>query len=112
MAAEDMGINIPFYKLAAFGLSAIFPAIGDGIQAYKVLYIEPDSEFFLQITRAMKLFAMFGGKGTVIGPIIGAIVLYAVQELTWVKLPCAGGGYAWLGANRETWRCVFQGDSG
>ncbi len=89
VAAEALGINTTFYKLAAFGLSAIFPAIGGGIQAYKVLYIEPDSEFFLQITIAMKLFAMFGGKGTVIGPIIGAIVLYAIQELTWVHFPTA-----------------------
>ena len=89
VAAEALGINTTFYKLAAFGLSAIFPAIGGGIQAYKVLYIEPESEFFLQITIAMKLFAMFGGKGTVIGPIVGAIVLYAVQELTWVHFPTA-----------------------
>ena len=89
VAAEALGINTTFYKLAAFSLSAIFPAIGGGIQAYKVLYIEPESEFFLQITIAMKLFAMFGGKGTVIGPIIGAIVLYAIQELTWVHFPTA-----------------------
>ena len=89
VAAEALGINTTFYKLAAFGLSAIFPAIGGGIQAYKVLYIEPESEFFLQITIAMKLFAMFGGKGTVIGPIVGAIVLYAIQELTWVHFPTA-----------------------
>ena len=89
VAAEALGINTTFYKLAAFSLSAIFPAIGGGIQAYKVLYIEPESEFFLQITIAMKLFAMFGGKGTVIGPIVGAIVLYAIQELTWVHFPTA-----------------------
>ena len=89
VAADALGINTTLYKLAAFSLSAIFPAIGGGIQAYKVLYIEPDSEFFLQITIAMKLFAMFGGKGTVIGPIIGAIVLYAIQELTWVHFPTA-----------------------
>jgi branched-chain amino acid transport system permease protein len=89
VAAEALGINTTFYKLAAFGLSAIFPAVGGGIQAYKVLYIEPDSEFFIQITIAMKLFAMFGGKGTVIGPIIGAMILYTVQELTWVNFPTA-----------------------
>ena len=89
VAAEALGINTTFYKLAAFGLSAIFPAIGGGIQAYKVLYIEPESEFFLQITIAMKLFAMFGGKGTVIGPIVGAIILYSIQELTWVHFPTA-----------------------
>lgn len=89
VAAEALGINATFYKLAAFGLSAIFPAAGGGIQAYKVLRIEPPSEFFIQITIAMALFTMFGGKGTVVGPIVGAIILYTVQELTWVNFPTA-----------------------
>jgi ABC-type branched-subunit amino acid transport system permease subunit len=33
--------------------------------------------------------AMLGGKGTVIGPIIGAVVLYSIQEIVWVQLPQA-----------------------
>ena len=37
----------------------------------------------------MKLFAMFGGKGTVIGPILGTFILYIVQEITWVEFPTA-----------------------
>jgi branched-chain amino acid transport system permease protein len=45
--------------------------------------------FFVQITIAMALMSMLGGKGTVIGPIVGAIVLYTVQELTWVNFPTA-----------------------
>lgn len=89
VAAESLGVNTTFYKLAAFGLSAIFPAMAGGIQGYKVLYIEPESEFFILITIYMKLFAMFGGKGTVIGPILGAALLYSVQEYTWIRFPTA-----------------------
>ena len=63
------------------------PAIAGGIQASKTLYIDPDTEFFILITITMKLMAMFGGKGTVVGPIIGAIVLYIVQEVVWVQFP-------------------------
>ena len=59
------------------------------IQANKTLYIDPESEFFILITITMKLMAMFGGKGTVIGPIIGAIVLYTFQEFVWVTFPQA-----------------------
>ncbi|MGH7390513.1 MAG: branched-chain amino acid ABC transporter permease [Candidatus Rokuibacteriota bacterium] len=88
-AAEALGINATSYKLAAFALSAIFPAVAGGIQAYKVLYIDPPSVFFVQITIAMALMSMLGGKGTVIGPIVGAVVLYTVQELTWVNFPSA-----------------------
>jgi branched-chain amino acid transport system permease protein len=89
VAAESLGINTTFYKLAAFGISASLAAVAGSIQAYKVLYIEPDAEFFIQITIAMKLMAMFGGMGTVLGPIIGAAGLYTVQELTWINFPTA-----------------------
>jgi len=87
VAAEALGINTTAYKLYAFGLSAIFPAVAGGIQASKTLYIDPDTEFFILITITMKLMAMFGGKGTVVGPIVGAIVLYIVQEFVWVQFP-------------------------
>jgi branched-chain amino acid transport system permease protein len=89
VAAEALGINVTGYKLVAFALSAIFPAMAGGIQAYKVLYIDPQAVFFVQITIAMALMAMLGGKGTIIGPIIGAVLLYVAQELTWVNFPTA-----------------------
>ena len=88
-AAEALGINATRYKLAAFALSAIFPAVAGGIQAYKVLYIDPPSVFLIQITIAMALMSMLGGKGTVIGPIIGAVVLYTIQEVAWANFPTA-----------------------
>jgi branched-chain amino acid transport system permease protein len=89
VAAEALGINVTAYKLAAFALSAAFPAAAGGIQAYKVLYIDPPSVFFVQITIAMALMSMLGGKGTVVGPIVGAVLLYSAQELTWVNFPTA-----------------------
>jgi branched-chain amino acid transport system permease protein len=89
VAAEALGINATMYKLAAFALSALFPAVAGGIQAYKVLYIDPPSVFFVQITIAMALMSMLGGKGTVIGPIVGAVLLYSAQEATWVNFPTA-----------------------
>lgn len=89
VAATANGINTTFYKLAAFVLSAIFPAIAGGIQANKTLYIDPETEFFILITITMKLMAMMGGKGTVVGPIIGAILLYSIQEIVWVQVPQA-----------------------
>jgi branched-chain amino acid transport system permease protein len=89
LAAQALGINTTAYKLAAFTLSAVFPAVAGGIQAYKVLYIDPPSVFLVQITIAMALMSMLGGKGTVIGPIVGAVLLYTAQELTWVNFPTA-----------------------
>src|SRR5262245_19280987 len=89
VAAEALGIDVTRYKLVAFVLSAVFPAVAGGIQAYKVLYIEPQSVFLVQITIAMALMSMLGGKGTVVGPAVGAVLLYTAQELTWVNFPTA-----------------------
>ena len=89
VAAAANGINTTLYKMCAFALSAIFPAIAGGIQANKTLYIDPETEFFILITVTMKLMAMLGGKGTVIGPIIGAMLLYSIQEIVWVQIPQA-----------------------
>jgi branched-chain amino acid transport system permease protein len=89
VAAAANGINTTFYKLSAFVLSGVFAAMAGGIQANKTLYIDPETEFFILITITMKLMAMLGGKGTVIGPIIGAILLYSIQEIVWVQIPQA-----------------------
>ncbi len=89
VAAGALGINTTVYKLAAFCLSAVFPAIAGGIQANKTLYLDPDTEFFILITITMTLMAMVGGKGTVVGPIVGAILIYSVQEVVWVQFPSA-----------------------
>jgi branched-chain amino acid transport system permease protein len=89
IAAEALGIDVTRYKLVAFALSAAFPAAAGGVQAYKVLYIDPQSVFLVQITIAMALMSMLGGKGTVVGPVVGAVLLYTAQELTWVNFPTA-----------------------
>ncbi len=89
VAAAANGINTTFYKLSAFALSGVFAAMAGAIQANKTLYIDPDTEFFILITITMKLMAMLGGKGTVIGPIIGAVLLYTIQEIVWVQIPQA-----------------------
>ncbi|MFQ5894752.1 MAG: branched-chain amino acid ABC transporter permease [Nitrospinota bacterium] len=86
-AAETMGINTTAYKMYAFMLSAFWPAVIGGIVAYKVLYIEPDSIFFIAISVNMIIMALLGGKGTVIGPIVGVAILYTAQEFVWWYVP-------------------------
>ncbi len=86
-AAEAMGIDTTAYKMYAFMLSAFWPGVIGGIVAYKLLYIEPDSTFFIIITVNMITMAMLGGKGTVLGPVIGTAILYSTQELVWWHIP-------------------------
>jgi branched-chain amino acid transport system permease protein len=85
VAAEAMGIDTLRYKLYAFMLSAVGPGIVGGLSARDQGYIEPISVFPLIMTITMIVMALFGGKGTIWGPVLGATVLFAFQEVVWAR---------------------------
>ena len=85
IAAEAMGIDTSRYKLYAFLLSAFIPGVVGGLHARDQGYIEPLSVFPLLTTITMIVMALFGGKGTVWGPVLGAVLLFVFQELVWAQ---------------------------
>jgi branched-chain amino acid transport system permease protein len=85
VAAEAMGIDTFRYKLYAFLLSAVAPGIAGGLAARDQGYIEPISVFPLITTITMIVMALFGGKGTIWGPVLGAVILFTFQELVWAR---------------------------
>jgi branched-chain amino acid transport system permease protein len=85
VAAEAMGIDALRYKIYAFMLSAIGPGIVGGLSARDQGYIEPISVFPLIMTITMIVMALFGGKGTIWGPVLGAVVLFIFQEAVWAR---------------------------
>ncbi len=85
VAAEAMGIDTFRHKLYAFLLSAVGPGIVGGLAARDQGYIEPVSVFPLVMTITMIVMALFGGKGTVWGPVLGAVVLFVFQEAVWAR---------------------------
>ena len=89
VAAEAMGINTFRYKIYAFLLSAAAPGIVGGLAARDMGYIEPISVFPLVTTITMIVMVLFGGKGTIWGPVLGAVTLFTFQELVWAHFPHA-----------------------
>lgn len=85
LAAEAMGINTARLKLYAFLISAAFPGIVGGFYAWYASHIEPMSVFPLITTITMIIMCLFGGAGTVLGPVIGAVLLSILQELVWAR---------------------------
>jgi len=85
VAAEAMGIDTLRYKIYAFMLSAIGPGIVGGLSARDQGYIEPILVFPLIMTITMIVMALFGGKGTIWGPVLGAVVLFIFQEAVWAR---------------------------
>jgi branched-chain amino acid transport system permease protein len=89
--AQTMAINAPRLKIQAFALSAFFPGIVGGLYAYYLTYIHPDIVFNVNISILIVLMALFGGGGSWLGPILGAVVLTIINEAlsTFVKAELA-----------------------
>ncbi|NIN53635.1 MAG: branched-chain amino acid ABC transporter permease [Nitrososphaeria archaeon] len=86
-AAAAMGLNTTYYKLTAFIISALFAGLAGGIDYWFMTYTQPPDAFNIFISVRMIIMAMLGGFGTVIGPIIGAIILYIVEYYLWATQP-------------------------
>ena len=79
-AAEAAGINTLAWKLRAVTLSgAIAGAIG-GFYAVVLLVVTPQSVFGMLVSAQALTVAMFGGVGTVWGPVIGSVILIPLAE--------------------------------
>jgi branched-chain amino acid transport system permease protein len=77
-AAEALGIATFWYKVAAFVVSALPTALAGGLWAYWSLGFEPSAEggaLDASFSVAMVLMTLLGGAGTIVGPIIGAIII-------------------------------------
>jgi branched-chain amino acid transport system permease protein len=85
-AAAVMGINTPLYKTIAFAMSGFFTGLAGGVYAYWITFIDPEAVFKVIITVQLLIMAVFGGTGTVLGPLLGALVLSAVSELLATQL--------------------------
>ncbi|MFJ2989605.1 branched-chain amino acid ABC transporter permease [Collimonas sp. NPDC087041] len=79
-AAAVMGVNTTLYKVLAFALSGVFSALAGGIHAYWITFLDPESAFDISLNVKMIIMAVFGGPGTVLGPIVGALSLSAISE--------------------------------
>jgi branched-chain amino acid transport system ATP-binding protein/branched-chain amino acid transport system permease protein len=79
-AAEAAGINTLAWKLRAILLSgAIAGAIG-GFYAVVLLVVTPQSVFGMLVSAQALTVTMFGGVGTVWGPVIGSVILIPLAE--------------------------------
>ena len=67
--------------MLAFTLSGVLSALAGGIHAYWITFLDPESAFDISLNIKMIIMAVFGGAGTVLGPIIGALSLSAISEL-------------------------------
>jgi branched-chain amino acid transport system permease protein len=80
-AAIELGVNSFRVKMMAFTISACIAGIAGALIALQNLSIEPNSAFSLNWTVNMTIMSVLGGLATMTGPLIGAVVIFALQQL-------------------------------
>lgn len=91
-AAEAVGIHSMRYKMHAVALSAAMTALGGTFYAQYTQYIVPDDVIKIALSIEIILFAVIGGSGLVMGPIIGTFLLVPVGEMSRVIFEGGGSG--------------------
>jgi branched-chain amino acid transport system permease protein len=87
MAASANGIDTLKVKVAAFAGSAFISGVAGSLYTYYIFHVGPDSVFDLDWMLLPLMMTVVGGTGTLMGPVAGAFVMYAVFDLARILVP-------------------------
>jgi branched-chain amino acid transport system permease protein len=76
IAALSQGIHVARYRMFAFVISALLAAYAGALEAHLNFFVDPgDGQY--GVTRAVQIltFAVLGGTGFVLGPVVGALII-------------------------------------
>lgn len=92
--AEAMGIHTLRYKLTTWAIAAFFVGVVGGISGFQLIHFEPLETAFQTINLGifMVVCVLLGGKGTLWGPVVGAVLFHLFKEITWNYLL----GWQWV----------------
>ena len=79
--SESAGINTRLYKVLAFALSAFFVGAAGAVWGEYLTYLRPNIFLMINISANLVLMCILGGKGTVAGPVVGAVAIVALNEI-------------------------------
>src|SRR5215831_11315999 len=79
-AAEAAGIDTWRWKMLALMLSGAIAAVAGGLYAVVLLVLTPDTVFGMLVSAQALILALFGGVGSLWGPVLGAMVLVPLAE--------------------------------
>lgn len=91
-AARALGVSLTRYKLIALSVSAFLTALGGSFYAQKEMFIDPGSVFATSISIKIALVAILGGVGTLMGPVLGAVILITIEEYSRTLFGSTGSG--------------------
>ena len=77
--AESVGIDVTRYLVIAAVISAAMAGLAGGLYAHYTRFVSPEV-FLFTYTVTMVIMVVAGGKGTLAGPIVGALLFTALPE--------------------------------
>ena len=90
-AAAALGINVARAKLTAMAMSSFLTALAGTFYAQFTLFIHPKSVMSLDLSFEIAFIALIGGRGSIAGPVLGALLLRPVGDFSRIyfgaKLP-------------------------
>lgn len=93
-AAESAGVKVRRTNLVVFCVAAAGCAAGGAIYYVSTLYVAPGDAFQINWLISMMFVSVIGGVGTLMGPILGTVVLIAIREMC-TSFGLTGGTY-WI----------------
>ena len=87
ISASMAGINVVRERIIAWLLSALIAGLAGSVFAWYVSVFYPETVFSGEFTIFAIVFALFGGNGTVIGPILGVVILYGIYNAVGISTP-------------------------
>ncbi len=80
IAAQTIGIDLARYKTIAFAISAFYTGVAGGLFAYLITFLSPDA-FTIEFSMDFIAMIVIGGMGSILGSIIGAVILTGMQQV-------------------------------
>ena len=80
VAAQTIGIDLAKYKTIAFAVSAFYTGVAGGLFAYLITFLSPDA-FTIELSIDFIAMIVIGGMGSILGSIIGAVILTGMQQI-------------------------------
>jgi branched-chain amino acid transport system permease protein len=80
LAAAEVGIRRTPITLAVWTISGVLTGLAGALIAIQKASLEPVSAFSITFALDMIVASVIGGIGTIVGPILGAIVIYVVRQ--------------------------------
>lgn len=83
IASASMGVNVPYYKVFAFTVSAFLAGIGGGLYAMYIGYLSPPMFGFMNSVNFVVI-VVLGGMGSITGTILSGVIFAYIQE--WLRI--------------------------